>query len=251
MEFLAKARLYARYVMTPWAAKSLPVNKEALRYKILSGVSVQEIQTWIENKKLKGEEFEEPTTPHPRDEILMVSIHRPDILKMLIATCSGNEGEPNGTGLNTAVNAKNSFGKTALMYAAQYGFMESIKILLAAGADINAQTNEGNLTDEYCMDDICIINGRRTALMYAVQEGNLDIAKYLVANGADINLAGSKGMTVYDYLSGEAPYWGNFRASAAATYTTCTPPDKHENKNVTPKQSVDFVSFLKRYPKIH
>lgn len=247
-----KAQQYARYVMTPWAAKSLPVNKETLRYKILSGVSVQEIKTWIESKKLKGEEFTEPETPHQADEILMVSVHRPDVLKMLIETCPHNEEKLNCIGLNTNIDTGNAFGKNALMYAAQYGFMDSVKILLEAGADINVQTNKGNLDDTYCFEDICIMNGERTALMYAVQEGNLEIAKYLVEKGADITLKDSKGMTVYDYLSGKAPYLGNFRPLP----TNGSMPDdyylseKHENKNVTPEQAKDFVEFLDNHLKV-
>ena len=241
-----KAQQYARYVMTPWAAKSLPINKETLRYKILSGVSAQEIKAWIEDKKLKGEEFTEPETPHQADEILMVSVHRPDVLKILIETCPDNEEELNCIGLNTDIDAGNAFGKTALMYAAQYGFMESVKILLEAGADINTQTNKGNLDNTYCGEEICIINGERTALMYAVQEGNLEIAKYLVEKGADITLKDTKGMSVYDYLSGAAPYLGNFRP-APTQGASFFPPEKYENKNVTPEQANDFVEFLKNH----
>lgn len=227
----SKARQYARYVMIPRAAASSQVNKETLRYKILSGVPAEEIKAWIEDKKLKGEEFVKPETPHQADEILMVSVHRPDVLKMLIETCPDNEEKLNCLGLNTDVDAGNAFGKTALMYAAQYGFAESVKILLEAGADTDAQTDEGISEDTGCWENICIVNGERTALMYAVQEGNLDIAKYLVEKGADINLKDSKGMSVYDYLSGKAPYLGNF--------------EKHENKNVTPEQADDFIEFLK------
>lgn len=246
------AQQYARYVMTPWAAKSFPVNKETLRYKILSDTPAQEIKMWIENKKIKREKFEEPDTPHLSDEILMISVHRPDVLKMLIEICPNNEETLNCIGLNTDVDAKNAFGKTALMYAAQYGFMESVKILLAAGANINAQTDEGNLKDEYCGANICIASGKRTALMYAVQEGNLEIAKYLVEKGADITLKDSKGMTVYDYLSGKAPYLGNFRplptkGLIADDYLS---PEKHENKNVSPEQANDFIEFLKNYQKV-
>ncbi len=245
-----KAQQYARYVMTPWAARSFPVNKETLRYKILSGVPVQKIKTWVENKKLKGEEFEEPDTPHLSDEILMISVHRPDVLKILIETCPYNEEKLNCINLNTDIDAGNAFGKTALMYAAQYGFMESVKILLEAGADINAQTKKGNLEDNYCFDNICIANGERTALMYAVQEGHLDIAKYLVEKGADITLKDSKGMTVYDYLSGNAPYLGNYRPLPTGENESYFPTEKYENKNVTPQQANDFIEFLKNHQKV-
>ena len=240
-----KARQYARYVMIPRAAASFPVNRETLRYKILSGVPAEEIKAWIEDKKLKGEEFAEPETPHQADEILMVSVHRPDVLKMLIETCPYNEEKLSCFGLNTDVDAGNAFGKTALMYAAQYGFAESVKILLEAGADINAQTNKGYSEDAGCWENICLVNGERTALMYAVQEGNLEIAKYLAEKGADINLKDSKGMSVYDYLSGKAPYLGNFKYSPTSVDYDFSPPEKHENKNVTPEQADDFIEFLK------
>lgn len=238
------AQSYARYAMIPDSARSYPVNKETLRYKILSGVPAAEIKTWVESKKLKGEEFAEPQTPHPADDILMVSVHRPDVLQMLLETCPNDEEKLNCLNLNTDVNAVNDFGKTALMYAAQYGFLDSVKILLAAGADINAQTNKGNFDGPDCYDNICITNGERTALMYAVQEGNLQIAEYLVEHGADINLTDSKGMTVYDYLTGAAPYLGNFRPSPAIE-RQYYPPEEHKNNNVTPEQAQDFLNFLK------
>ena len=245
-----KAYRYARYTMIPKAAQSSVVDKDTLRYKIFSGVPVQEIKMWIENKKIKKEVFTEPETPDPRDEILMVSIHRPDVLKMLIETCPNNEEKLNCIGLNTNVNARNEFGKTVLMYAAQHGFMESVKILLKSGADINAQTKKGNLEDNYCYDNICIANGERTALMYAVQEGHLDIAKYLVEKGADINLKDSKGMSVYDYLSGKAPYLGNIKRAPTSLVENFYPPQKYENKNVTLEQAKDFVEFLDNHAKV-
>lgn len=81
--------------------------------------------------------------------------------------------------------------------------------------------------------------------MYAVQEGNLEIAKYLAEKGADINLKDSKGMSVYDYLSGKAPYLGNFKYSPTSVDYDFSPPEKHENKKVTPEQADDFIEFLK------
>ena len=169
---------------------------------------------------------------------------------MLIETCPNNEEKLGCGGLNTDIDAENAFGKTALMYAAQYGFMDSVKILLEAGADINAQTKTGNLEDNNCWDNICIANGERTALMYAVQEGHLDIAKYLVEKGADINLKDSKGMSVYDYLSGKAPYLGNIKRAPTSIENDFYPPKKYENKNVTLEQAQDFVEFLNNHAKV-
>ena len=239
------ARFHAYYVMTPRAAKSLPVDKETLRYKILSGVPADEIKALIESKKAKGEDFDEPETLRTPDEILMIAIHRPDVLKMLIENCA----KSSCSGLNTDVNAKNEFGKTALMYAAQYGFPDSVKILLDAGADINAKTNETHTEKALCLERICMLNAERTALMYAAQEGNLEIARYLVENGADINQRDSQGMTVFDYLSGKAPLYGNSRIPP----TAAEGPDfgyyaagNRKNKNVTAEQADEFKAFLQQ-----
>ncbi len=240
------ARFHAYYVMTPRAAKSLPVDKKTLRYKILSGAPADEIKALIESKKAKGEKFDEPETPQASDEILMIAIHRPDVLKMLIENCA----QSSCSGLDTDVNAGNEFGKTALMYAAQYGFPDSVKILLDAGADINARTNQTHTKEALCLERICMLNAERTALMYAVQEGNLDIARYLVEKGADINLQDSQKMTVFDYLSGKAPLYGNFRippTSAEGPDFGYYAAENHKNKNVTAEQADEFRAFLQKH----
>lgn len=98
------------------------------------------------------------------------------------------------------IDEPNWFGKTPLMLAAQYGFLDSVKLLLANGADINRQT--------FAMDcwegdaNFCITHGKRTALMYAAQEGQFDVVKYLVQQGADVSLQDTKGLTAYDYMMG-------------------------------------------------
>lgn len=52
-------------------------------------------------------------------------------------------------------------------------------------------------------------------------------------------------MSVYDYLSGKAPYLGNFKYSPTSVDYDFSSPEKHENKNVTPEQADDFIEFLK------
>ena len=223
------AEQYAHLVMMPPATRGEPVDKNTLRYKILSGAPIYEIKDLIVKQIQSGETLKEPQIPVEADEILMISIHRPEVLALLLQECSENKCK----GIDTDVNTSNSIGKTALMYAAQYGFLDSVKILLDAGADIDAQTNTGNKDNGYyCNEDICIQYGERTALMYAVQEGHLDIAKYLVENGADLKLTDSQGNDVYDYLRGSVPY-------------NTSPEPK--NENLTPEQVDDFAEFLKNY----
>ncbi len=76
----------------------------------------------------------------------------------------------------TGVNAKDRRGSTPLMYAALVGSVDAMKLLLAAGADVNAR----NAVDA-------------TALMWSVQ----DIAKVrlLLDAGADVNARSKKGRT--------------------------------------------------------
>lgn len=104
-------------------------------------------------------------------ELLELSIAHPQNLKQLVI-------------LTKNVDKPNSFGKTPLQTAAQYGYLESIKILLDAGADINHQTVDANCFSDFEIE--CIHNGKRTALMYALQENQYESAKYLLEKGADI-----------------------------------------------------------------
>ena len=81
------------------------------------------------------------------------------------------------------VNAKNTFGSTALMMASYCGYTngnytEVVKLLLDKGADVNIKGKEG-----------------LTALMEASSGGYAEVVKLLLAKGADINVKNSKGET--------------------------------------------------------
>lgn len=70
-----------------------------------------------------------------------------------------------------AVNKKDNFGATALIYASENGQVDVVSLLLAKGAMVDAKTNEG-----------------KPALYYA--SGNPDVTKVLLEKGA--NPAGAK-----------------------------------------------------------
>jgi ankyrin repeat protein len=67
---------------------------------------------------------------------------------------------------------------TALVFAAREGDLESAKKLIAAGADVNQQTEYG-----------------WTPLLTAVNNRNYQVAKLLVESGADVSLANKGGWT--------------------------------------------------------
>lgn len=71
-----------------------------------------------------------------------------------------------------------SGGFTPLHFAARQGFMEIVKTLVEAGADVN-QLNPGD---------------QSTALVVAIVNGYFDIGRYLLEHGADPNLASENGV---------------------------------------------------------
>ena len=131
-------------------------------------------------------------------EYLQYSVAYPENLRKIIL--SGKDEA------NFDIDSPNEFGKTPLMWAAQYGYLDSVKLLLSNGADINKQTE----LDAFCVDSgqrLCIHNSQRSALMYAAQEGQYDIVEYLVSQKADITLTDSQGMSAYHYAIGDAPQY--------------------------------------------
>lgn len=71
-----------------------------------------------------------------------------------------------------------SGGFTPLHFAARQGFMETVKTLVEAGADVN-QLNPGD---------------NSTALVVAIVNGYFDVGRYLLEHGADPNLASDNGV---------------------------------------------------------
>ena len=99
------------------------------------------------------------------------------------------------------VNAPNNFGKTALMYASQYGNIASLAILLKYQANINLATIDYSHSPDYFEDgSLSISSFGRTALIYGAWQGNIEIVKFLVNAGAIQSVADSQGKTAIDYV---------------------------------------------------
>ena len=86
---------------------------------------------------------------------LLLAVHSPDILDFLISQGSD-------------VHARDTLGRTALHYAAEWSRLNAVKVLLEHNADVNIQDDIGN-----------------TPLHDAVATGNLETVTFLVERGAD------------------------------------------------------------------
>lgn len=75
-------------------------------------------------------------------------------------------------------------GNTPLIVACQNGSLQICKLLMANGADLNAQNHKGN-----------------TALHYCFNYGYEDIGTYLIEHGADDLQTNSEGLTCYEGLT--------------------------------------------------
>ena len=83
------------------------------------------------------------------------------------------------------VNARNNYGRTALMEAVYSGRLDKAEMLIENGADVNAKDN-----------------ARRTALMEAAGRGYSDIEKLPIEKGANASIQDNDGKTA-DMLTGE------------------------------------------------
>jgi len=102
------------------------------------------------------------------------------------------------------VNARDRHNHTPLHMAAAYGQLENMKLLVAAGAALDARAGSGPLY--WHLDDLILCNTGRpflsgssrpgaTALHIAVWHGHLDVVQWLLAQGAAVNAIDNAGRT--------------------------------------------------------
>jgi len=154
---------------------------DALRMAILNGHSLDIIEWLIK----QGAPISGGTEPP-----LLSAALRPDVLKLLLR--SGAD-----------IKEQNCIGKTALIQAAQYDCLESCKVLIAAGAEVNHEMvppygpdSSKDLVPDYMM----YITGNRTALLYACQFASYPVIEYLLHSGAYATAKDSGGSTSRDYI---------------------------------------------------
>lgn len=103
-------------------------------------------------------------TNYNGENAFILAADYPYIINLLLNI---DNGDNNALNLDIA----DSKGKTALFYACEFGNLNSVKILIKSGSDINKRDIFG-----------------KTVLMYAVESENLEVIKYLIEDiEVDIN----------------------------------------------------------------
>ncbi len=101
-----------------------------------------------------------------KESILSLAIDQPEALEYLLQQ-------------GISPNHSNAFGKTPLMYAAQYNLLDSAKLLIQYDANTVANTTRPDDTCYYALSTL-----KMTALHYAVRYASPDFIKLLMDNGA-------------------------------------------------------------------
>ncbi len=81
------------------------------------------------------------------------------------------------------VNTKDNYGFTPLIFAAKYGHTTTVKLLLTRGADVNVKSKLLGYT----------------ALMNAAAFGDIEMVKALLERGADVNARNNEGVTALTF----------------------------------------------------
>ena len=121
------------------------------------------------------------TEPSQNQTALMwaVSEHHPDTVKALIDSHA-----------NLAAKTKQGF--TAMHFAARVGDLDSVKLFLAAGVDVNIQTQAANPPKRDISNTLGFPKSSGTSgytpLLVAVMRGQVDLAIWLLDHGADPNI---------------------------------------------------------------
>ena len=121
-----------------------------------------------------------------------LAVGRADVLKLL-----SESGLLKKIGVNEKDERKRM---TALHVAAKYGFVDSARVLLDNGADVNAVADGVSGGSQFMYANLIHTERNRTPLMYAAKNGHLEMIRLLLDKGADKSKTDQMGMTAFDYL---------------------------------------------------
>jgi TonB family protein len=184
-------------------ASSAPQWVEKLEYAIDLSVNTHQWRHGDARTEPLTNIFQDSYYPKPGVTPLMKAAANADVAAMKIALRPGDE-----------IDAVDSSGWTALMYAAASSHSEPVQFLLAAGANPNYKSPNGDtplmasavarMFDEdlqHAGADVNMQNSAGlTALMILAAEGEGDEVKSALNTGADPTLKDKEGRTALDYL---------------------------------------------------
>lgn len=162
-----------------------------LHRALLEGESVDEVSPLLPP--------EGATKEVAADSLLAFAIRRPHLVEHLLQ----RGWDP---------NASNAFGKTPLMYAAQFNELESAKLLVKYGANTELATTRPLDSCYYT-----IATHGVTALHYAVRYASKGFIEWLVGSGAVTAAADSNQSTPLDYLTKFGGFVG-YKQTAPLSY---------------------------------
>lgn len=158
----------------------------ALSYAILNDYGTDVLEWLIKsgadvNAKVDGE------------SALIKASNRPEIISFLISK-------------GAKLEEKTGFGKTALFYAVQFNNLESVKVLVKNGANLNAslikEEDKGNDYEYYELKKALGFN----PLAYSMRYGSENLTKYLLEKGASLKEISME--AVKDWVQGDVDRFG-------------------------------------------
>src|SRR5579872_982187 len=111
---------------------------------------------------------------------------------------------------DNGANVKDPRGQTPLMFAAAFGSLEAMKLLISGGADAKAESEAGVTALHWCTGDLAKVRllldqgadvnktsrlGRTPLLVAASTYGGLETVKLLLQKGAEVNVVDNGGFT--------------------------------------------------------
>ena len=230
---------FYQYVPFPVAGEE-PLRKAILTHAPMD--QIRSIQAEFDKMNHPGLDDDDMFDGDVRaDSVLNIAIRYPEALSYLLSK-----------GLDP--NSPNGFGKTPLMYTAQYNQLEAAKLLLKAGADPNAHTV---IPEDTC--NYTIGTHSMTALHYAARYASADFIRLLVSHGAVTYIAASTG-TPLDWLR---DYTDNIRghernpnlpdSDIVAATKMLSPPSDAENVEIARKLvfQAEAASAAKQFDRAH
>jgi hypothetical protein len=163
--------------------------RRTLNLALLAGIDWATIEGYLKTGGATTRLASQRLLTHPMEEHPWVPAESPVVFALLHPELIVQLHD-----IGLSIDAPNVFGKTPLMYAAQFDLVDTAGLLLDLGADPKAVTIES----PRCTTAIGIHG--RSALMYAAENADEEMIKLLLQKGADPQARDTIGRGLEDYL---------------------------------------------------